>query len=291
VAGLGGDAAGSGRLGCSGRWVLLVLALALLALAAAEGRARADEVSPPRVEGGSTVAAGAVAEPGGGEGLSGDDERASISGAAEPKSAAREYFAHPYGLVEFGVGVLALPDARLCGGDAGCDRGDVSLEVDAWPLFRASPSFAVGAGMTLALIPMQDVPRVSSTFPREHARRYFTAEGIGRYYFVYGPGLELWSGISAGLIVVSDNFRTRSNDPTVIIGASSANIATEGLSLGLASGVTFGVNRHLQVGVTLRFANWYLPPNPEVIAFGESASLSNRVTMLNLAFTVAYHSH
>jgi hypothetical protein len=189
------------------------------------------------------------------------------------------------------VGILALPDARLCGGDAGCDRGDVSVEVDAWPLFRASPSFAVGAGMTLALIPMQDVPRVSSTFPREHARRYFTAEGIGRYCFVYGPALEIWSGISAGLIVVSDNFRTRSDDSAVIIGANSANIATEGLSLGLASGVTFGVNRHLQVGATLRFANWYLPPNPEVIAFYESASLSNRVTMLNLALTVAYHSH
>ena len=73
--------------------------------------------------------------------------------------------------------------------------------------------------------------------------------------------------------------------------SDSANIATEGLSLGLASGITFGVNRHLQVGATFRFANWYLPPNPEVIAFGEVASLSNRVTMLNLALTVAYHSH
>jgi hypothetical protein len=290
VAGLSGDAAGSGGLGCSGRWVLLLVVLALLALAVTEGQARADQVSPPRVEAGGTVASSAVAELGAGEGPLNGEARANVSGAGELASTTREYFAHPYGLVEFGVGVLALPDARLCGGDAGCDRGDVSLEVDAWPLFRASPSFAVGAGMTLALIPMQDVPRVTSTFPREHARRYFTAEGIGRYYFVYGPALELWSGISAGLIVVSDNFRTRTNDPTVIIGASSANIATEGLSLGLASGVTFGVNPHLQVGVTLRFANWYLPPNPEVIAFGESASLSNRVTMLNLAFTVAYHS-
>jgi len=200
-------------------------------------------------------------------------------------------FSHPYGLVEFGVGVLALPDAELCGGEAGCDKGDLSLEVDAWPLFRASPRFAVGAGMTLALIPFQDVPRRDTRFPREHARRYFTAEGIGRYYFLSGQDVELWSGISAGLIVVSDNFRTRSSDPEMaIIGADSANIATEGLSLGLASGVTFGVNPHLQVGATLRFANWYLPPRREAISFGEEASLSNRVTMLNIALTVAYHS-
>lgn len=200
-------------------------------------------------------------------------------------------FARPYGLVEFGVGILALPDAKLCGGQAGCDEGDVSLEVDAWPLFRASPRFAVGAGMTLALIPMQDVPRRDTRFPREHARRYFSAEGIGRYYFLHGQVVELWSGISAGLIVVSDNFRTRSSEPGItIIGTNSANIATEGLTLGLATGVTFGVNPHLQVGATLRFANWYLPPRRESIAFGEEASLSNRVTMLNFALTVAYHN-
>jgi hypothetical protein len=210
-------------------------------------------------------------------------------GKAEPR---REVdFSHPYGLVEFGIGVLVLPDAELCGGEAGCDRGDLSLEVDAWPLFRASPRFAVGAGMTLALIPFQDVPRVDTRFPREHVRRYFTAEGIGRYYFANGHDVEFWGGISAGLVVVSDNFRTRTTDPDIaIIGADSANIATEGLSLGLASGVTFGLNPNLQVGATLRFANWYLPPQREAIAFGEEASLSNRVTMLNLALTVAYHS-
>ena len=291
VAGLCGIAAGSGGAPCPGRWALLLAF-------GAPGAAWADDISPPRVEAGGSGTANSVAENGTPSSADAAANEAALvgtstgnrrSGALE--TGEREYFAHPYGLVEFGVGVLALPDALLCGWRAGCDRGDVSLEVDAWPLFRASPSFAVGAGMTLALIPMQDVPRVDSTFSREHARRYFTAEGIGRYYFVYGPSVEIWSGISAGLIVVSDNFRTRSDDSAVIIGANSANIATEGLSLGLASGVTFGVNRHLQVGTTLRFANWYLPPNPEVIAFGESASLSNRVTMLNLALTVAYHSH
>jgi hypothetical protein len=260
------------------------LSLSLIGVAAAERRACAQETTPPRVEesaGASRSVELAVSE----------SERAARTG--EARVTEREYFPRPYGLVEFGVGVMALPDAKLCGaGSAGCDKGDVSVEVDAWPLFRASPNFAVGAGMTLALIPMQDVPAVDTRFPREHARRYFTAEGIGRYYFLHGPSLEFWGGLSAGLIVVSDNFRTRvkARDYT-IIGADSANIATEGLSLGVASGITFGVNRHLQVGTTLRFANWYLPPTPEVIAFDERASLSNRVTMLNLALTVAYHSH
>jgi hypothetical protein len=264
---------------------LSLIVLGLVALAGGERRAAAREASDPPEEGNAGPSTSAAVER-----AVGESERAGRTGGA--KTSEREYFAHPYGLIEFGVGVMALPDAKLCGGDAGCDRGDVSVEVDAWPLFRASPNYAVGAGMTLALIPMQDVPSVDTRFPREHARRYFTAEGIGRYYFLHGPSRELWGGISAGLIVVSDNFRTRTNDQGfTIIGADSANIATEGLSLGLASGVTFGVNRHLQVGATLRFANWYLPPTPEVLAFDERASLSNRVTMLNLALTVAYHSH
>ncbi len=199
-------------------------------------------------------------------------------------------FEHPYGAVEFGVGVLALPDAEVCGGgQAGCERGDVSLEVDAWPLFRPSPLFAVGAGITLALTPTQDVPSTSTRFPREHSRRYFLVEGIGRYYFVYGRAAELWAGLSTGLVVVSDNFESRDAPSDLVIGGNSANIATEGLSLGLATGVTLGISDALQLGGTLRVANWFLPSTPEVLAFGEEASLSGRVTMLNLALTLAYH--
>jgi hypothetical protein len=258
------------------------------------GPIAAQQPSPARVEDRADPSASAAVE----RAVDESEASARLANARgarerEPQTGERDYFAHPYGLVEFGVGIMALPDAKLCGNEiAGCDQGDVSVEVDAWPLFRASPTFAVGAGMTLALLPLQDVPSAETRFRREHARRYFTAEGIGRYYFLHGPSLEFWGGISAGLIVVSDNFRTRSREQVfTIIGSDSANIATEGLTLGLASGVTFGVNRHLQVGATLRFANWYLPPTPEVIAFDEQASLSNRVTMLNLALTVAYHSH
>jgi hypothetical protein len=211
--------------------------------------------------------------------------------AKEGNSAAgRDHeFQRPYGAVEFGIGVLALPDAEVCG-NAGCDQGDVSWEVDAWPLFRASPRFAVGAGLTLALTPTQDVPRADQIVPREHSRRYFQAEGIGRYYLLHGHSIELWTGLSAGLVVVSDNFRTKGTPGIALIGADSANIATEGLSLGLAAGLTFGVSEVLQVGGTLRVANWLLPSGHERIAFGEEASLANRVTMINFALVVAYHA-
>lgn len=146
--------------------------------------------------------------------------------------------------------------------------------------------------MTLALTPTQDAPQQNMRFPREHTRRYFLVEGIGRYYFVHGRVLEAWSGISTGLVVVSDNFRTTgTGSEMTIIGADNANIATEGLTLGGAAGVTFGVNQVLQLGATLRVANWFLPSTRERIAFGEAASLSDRVTMIHFAFTVAYHGH
>jgi hypothetical protein len=218
-------------------------------------------------------------------------------GTIPPKTASGDHstagrdreFPHPYGTIEFGIGVLALPDARVCG-QAGCDRGDVSLEVDAAPLFRASPSFAVGAGMTLALTPTQDVPQGDQAFQRDHSRRYFQAEGIGRYYLAHGRTFELWAGLSAGLVVVSDNFKTHSAPLDVaLIGGESANIATEGVSVGLATGVTFGVNDALQVGGALRFANWFLPSAHQSISFYEEASLGDRVTMINLALVVAYH--
>lgn len=199
-------------------------------------------------------------------------------------------FFRPYGAIEFGLGVLALPDAQVCAGDVGCDRGDVSVEVDAWPLFRASRLFAVGAGMTLALTPTQDAPQRDDTFPRVHTRRYFLVEGIGRYYFIHGRGLEVWSGLSTGLVVVSDNFRSAIVPPNVgTLEAGTANIATEGLTLGLGAGVTFGVNESLQLGATLRVANWFLPRAREQLPFGEEASLSGRVTMIHFAFTAAYH--
>lgn len=205
---------------------------------------------------------------------------------ASARRAAKEA-ARPYGAAEFGVGVLALPDADVCG-VAGCDQGDVSLEVEAWPLFRASPRFAIGAGLTLALTPIQEAPQGETLFAREHTRRYLMVEGVGRYYYASGPAFEAWLGLTTGLVVVSDNFKS-TVPRTTPIGSDSANIATEGLTLGLATGVTFRVASNLHAGASLRLANWFLPARPDVLALGEEASLSNRVTMIGFSLSVTYH--
>ena len=205
--------------------------------------------------------------------------------------AARQDFIRPYGAIEFGLGLLALPDADICG-EGGCDTGDISLEVDAWPIFRATPRLAVGAGITLGLTPAQEPPQQEPVrFGREHSRRYFMVEGVGRYYFLHGRSVEFWTGFTGGLVVVSDNFRSApGTSQNSTLGSNSANIATEGLTLGLATGLSVGLNDQLQLGGTIRLANWFLPSDKEVIAFGEEASLADRVTMVQFALSVAYHA-
>jgi hypothetical protein len=197
-------------------------------------------------------------------------------------------FLGPHGTIEFGVGVLALPDALVCT-DSSCDRGDLSVEVDAWPLFRASRYFAIGAGLTLALTPVQNPPQRQTELPRKSSRRYFMAEGIGRYYFAYNSSFEAWCGLSTGLVVVSDNFVTDSEESEIaLISSKGANIATEGLTLGIATGVAFSMSKAVKLGGVLRVANWFLPSEVDVIAFGDRASLAGRITMINLALSVSY---
>jgi hypothetical protein len=211
-------------------------------------------------------------------------------GSTEATSADTEHsdFPGPHGAIEFGVGLLALPDAEVCT-DSSCDRGDLSIEVDAWPLFRASRYFAVGAGLTLALTPVQNPPQRQTELPRESSRRYFMAEGIGRYYFAYAASFEAWCGLSGGLVVVSDNFVTDSEESEIaLISSKGANIATEGLTLGLATGVAFSMSKSLKLGGMLRVANWFLPSEAESIAFGDRASLVGRTTMINFALSVSY---
>jgi hypothetical protein len=59
-----------------------------------------------------------------------------------------------FGMAEVGIGLLTLPTAEVCveRTEAGCSRGDRSLMLSAWPLFRRG-AFAGGAGVTIGLTP------------------------------------------------------------------------------------------------------------------------------------------
>lgn len=197
----------------------------------------------------------------------------------------------PYGAAEFGLGLLTLPGAEVCvNPDQGCSRGDTSLEVNAWQLFRVSTNVAFGAGITLALLPTTDAPREDPPgLPREHLRRYFTAEAVARYYPIVVSGFESWLGVTGGLVVISDTFKAQAkSDDRALVGPQGVTIRTEGLTAGFAGGLNWWLSTNWQLGTTLRLAGWFLPNTPKENPLGDEASLSGRVVMVDLGVNVGY---
>lgn len=195
----------------------------------------------------------------------------------------------PHGAIEFGVGVLVLPNAEVCA-DTRCERGDVSLGVEARPLFHLSEGWALGAGVTLGLTPTLP-PQRSTVFSRDHSRRYFQAEAVARYFFFQQGAVRAWAGAAAGLVVVSDNFRGGGGVGEFSpVGPSSASLASEGWTLGLATGADLDLTPAFAVGLGLRAASWFLPNASRSTPLGDTTSLLGRTTMLSAVFTVSYRA-
>jgi hypothetical protein len=200
------------------------------------------------------------------------------------------------GMAELGVGMLTLPNARVCvaGEDTTtCSHGDTSLMLEAWQLVSPRRAFALGAGITLGVIPTKDaVPTGSGRIERDHRRGYFTGEAIARYYPVLRRTLECWVGLTAGLVVVGDTFT--SSSPSVqesdkaFVGPRGVTIRTEGYTMGLATGAMYNLTADWYVGGNFRIGSWFLPQRPERDALGDEASLTGRTAMFLLGLTLAY---
>jgi hypothetical protein len=187
----------------------------------------------------------------------------------------------PTGIAEVGFGWLTLPRAQVCA--VNCSRGDTSFEVDVWQLYRASRRWALGAGILLALIPTNDASEANRT------RRYMTIEGGARYYPYVGENVEWWFGLTGGLVVVSDSFLVaHAPSDRALLGPTGETIRTEGGSLGLAGGPVISLARHWTCGVTLRYAEWFLPERAAVDALGNQASLVGQNVVISLGMNVAY---
>jgi hypothetical protein len=199
----------------------------------------------------------------------------------------------PEGMVEIGVGWLTLPRAEVCGVDeAGCRRGDTTPQVDAWQNFRLNVDFALGAGITVGLLPTTDTPRRDPEgLNREHTRGYFMIESMARYYFYVGERFESSAGLAGGLVVVRDSYTPQSDQEFATVGTGGVIVRTEGYSVGLATGMAFALAPQWSAGAGLRFGSWFLPDEPARSPFGGTgASLTGRNTVASIGFNVAYRS-
>ncbi len=202
-------------------------------------------------------------------------------------------------MAEAGIGLLSLPGAELCS-NLSCTTGDQSLMLEAWQLIRPQPQFALGAGITLGLIPTSEAPaeqplnptdgdEPASWIDREHSRGYFTAEATGRFYPLTGVRTEAWVGVTTGLVIVSDTFSSTEDAPDkAFVGPRGVTLRSEGFGIGVAAGGAYAFGHNWFAGGSLRYANWFLPQNPATSAFGDEAALTGRVSVFILGVTIAY---
>ena len=188
----------------------------------------------------------------------------------------------PAGIAEFGVGWLTLPAAEVCIEAQSCQKGDTTPQLDAWQFFRLNVDFALGAGITLGLLPTRDSPPVDPPgIERSHQRRYFMFETMGRYYLYVGETFEAWTGLATGLTVVKDTY------------------VTEGYTVSLGVGAAFMLAPSWSFGVALRAGSWFLPEEAKRGPFDSEsesalgatrATLTGRNSVISLGFSIAYRT-
>ncbi len=259
-------------------WNAALPVAALLLLGSAPARAQSTGDSSSSLELQTTGNADAAAVPG--------------ADSGETMFAEKPAAYRSTGMAELGLGWLVLPGAKVCSARTqnSCKRGDSSPMIEVWPLVRPTPRWALGAGVSLGLIPTTDAPRQDPPgVQRDHSRGYLTIESVGRYYALTGQHVEAWGGVTVGFVVVSDTFTSkRGLTDKALVGPRGVTIRTEGYTVGLALGASYRLSSNWSVGSTLRYGAWLLPKKPATDPLGDEASLVGRNDMFSLSLNVAY---
>jgi hypothetical protein len=197
----------------------------------------------------------------------------------------------PYTLAQLGVGLLTLPAADVCLRARPCTKGDNSIEIDFWQLYRGNRYFAVGAGASVALKPVTDnPPSPDPNIDRSHTRSYFLVEAVVRYYGVRAETFEAWLGGTAGVVIVSDRYSIEGgeNPTAAIIGPRSLTIRTEGGAVGGLIGSSWSFAPNWALGLTVRYMQWFLPQEAATTVFLDRATLTSQQSALNFGISCSY---
>lgn len=218
--------------------------------------------------------------------------------SASRRAAAAREKSRPYTMAELNTGFLALPAARVyfkpvdeCRSAGDCGRGEYSLAIGFDNLYRFQ-SFAVGAGIQWATTVRSDPALGAAELAREHSRRYFLVNAQARYYFIRLQSWDFWAGAVVGGVVVNDSWSVKlDREPyadTDLIGPRASTLGTEGLSIGLGAGSEWNFASNWSFGTKLLYSNWIFPQRPERSPTLDVASLSGRVDVFTVGFTLAY---
>ncbi|MFO0758828.1 MAG: hypothetical protein U0359_20215 [Byssovorax sp.] len=223
--------------------------------------------------------------------LSASPSRADDTSAARRAAAAREQ-GRPYTMAEVSTGFLALPAAEVCLKSlTDCSRGELSLAFGLHNVYRIE-RFGLGAGIEWATTLRNDAARGAEDLERNHSRRYFLVEAVGRYYFIRSKAWEWWGGVRIGGVVINDSWSVKSDREPVYdsytVGPRAATLGTEGLSAGAGVGGEWTFARNWSIGAKLQYASWFLPTERKTSPTVDVASLGGRVDMFDVGFLLAY---
>jgi hypothetical protein len=205
-----------------------------------------------------------------------------------------------YTLMEFEVGVIALPNAPISPAQRGgklpipigtIGHGDATASVGARFLYRGGADWALGAGVLLSPLPTSDPEYGSSQgYQQTHSRAYLWLGTEARYIPLHLKTIEGWVGFSVGAIVVADRFDTNApaTPSEAFTGPPEVTVRTEGGSVGVQVGADWAFTERLTLGLALRLDNWILPAAPTCSPIGDCSTLTGPVSEFEIAFRLGY---
>jgi len=214
---------------------------------------------------------------------------------AEETASARSALAargvdRPYTMAQLGLGLLTLPAADVCLKGRPCTKGDTSIEIDSWQMYRANRRFAIGAGASIALNPTTDHPPTEDGIARSHTRSYFLVEGQARYYAIDSPFVEAWFGGTAGAVILSDRYAIEEDEKprAALIGPRASTLRTEGATLGVLIGAQWSFAPNWAAGISARYMRWFLPHEASTTVFLDRATLTDQQSVINFGLSCSY---
>jgi hypothetical protein len=204
----------------------------------------------------------------------------------------------PHTIAEAELGAIVLPNAPISPAQRGGNlpfqigKGDATFMTGLHVLFRATPTWAVGAGALFAPHPTSDTEYGlggATTLPRTHSRSYLYIGAEGRYIPIHTRYFEVWAGLTAGGIIIADRFDNNAAVPVPsILGAPEVTVSTEGYALGAQIGANWIATEHIVVGLTFRADIWALPNKEQCSSFDDCATLKGVVDAFEMGLTIAY---
>jgi hypothetical protein len=209
-------------------------------------------------------------------------------------------------VAELEAGIIALPSAPISPSNQGgstpfgtVGNGDATLQTGIHLLYRANRDWAIGAGAMFAPRPTAD-PNYggASGLSRTHARSYLFLGGEARYYPLTSRWIEVWVGLTGGVIIIADRFTTnQGTDVPPILGTRQVTVSTEGFAVGIQAGLDYLITDQLVVGLALRADRWILPTPTDnqflsqassCDAIRDCATLTGSVAALEAGLKIGY---